>query len=257
MNDHSAPWIRMLAAQTRAQFLQLWRIPIFSILTIGFPVLFYLFFGLSAGNHPFEGTTAGAYIMVSLAAYGVLLATGGNFGTALAADRGERRDLLMRVTPLRPWIAITSRALVALGYALISMLLLFLVARLAGGVRLPLLSWFSLVVRLLLGALPFLFLGTFLGYALSPRSAAAVVNLGFVALAFLSGLFEPIKFLPNALQTIAHYLPTYWYAELGWGALGASHHPLTAAIGWLTLWGAVFLLLALRAYRKEESRRFV
>ena len=59
---------------------------------------------------------------------------------------------------------------------------------------------------------------TLLGIAMStvPRSektAAAVVNLPFVALQFISGVFVQYNSLPSGLRTIASIFPLKWLAQ--------------------------------------------
>ena len=40
-------------------------------------------------------------------------------------------------------------------------------------------------------------------------------------MAFAGGMWIPVDFLPDTIQAIAPYLPTYHYAQLALGAVGA------------------------------------
>src|SRR5690606_24683825 len=71
-------------------------------------------------------------------------------------------------------------------------------------------------------ALPFGALGLAIGYMFGPNSAPVVLNLLYMPMAFASGLWMPITVLPPVVQQIAAYLPTYHYAQLALGTVGAT-----------------------------------
>ena len=75
-------------------------------------------------------------------------------------------------------------------------------------------KWFTFAWTLFLG----LIACTLLGIAMSSvpksaKSAAAVVNLPFVALQFISGVFVPFWQLSSTLRTVASLLPLKWMAQ--------------------------------------------
>jgi ABC-2 type transport system permease protein len=114
----------------------------------------------------------------------------------------------------------------------------------------------QLVVRLLLGAVPFAALGFAIGYSVSAAAAPGVANLIYLPLSFASGLFIPLPSMPPFVQQVAPYLPTYHFAQLAWGAAGASAEPLLTSGLWLAGYAAVFLTIAARGYYAEEQRKF-
>lgn len=65
-------------------------------------------------------------------------------------------------------------------------------------------------------------LGLAVAYLISPNAAVAIVNVIYMLLAFASGFLAPMNQLPNFVQQLAVYLPTYHYAQLAWGAIGVS-----------------------------------
>jgi len=103
---------------------------------------------------------------------------------------------------------------------------------------------------------PFIALGFAIGYLSGPNVAPAAANLVYLPLAFASGLFLPLSQLPAFVQHIAPYLPAYHYGQLAWSAVGAASEPLWVATAWLAGFTVLFLAIALRAYRREESRKF-
>ena len=112
------------------------------------------------------------------------------------------------------------------------------------------------IARLLAGSLPFIALGFAIGYLSGPHAAPAVANLIYLPLAFASGFFVPVGQLPGFAQAIAPFLPTYHYAQLAWSALGAGSETLGTSLLWLAGYTALFLTLAVRAYRREERAKF-
>ena len=72
-----------------------------------------------------------------------------------------------------------------------------------------------------LGVLPFCAIGMFVGSLVSGQAAPAIVNLIFLPMAFLSGLWLPLQFLPKFLQQIAPIWPAYHLAQLALPRVGA------------------------------------
>ncbi len=62
--------------------------------------------------------------------------------------------------------------------------------------------------------------------------------------------------MPEFIQQLAPYLPTYHYGQLAWGAAGASAESLPTSLLWLAAYTTVFLALAARGYYAEEQRKF-
>lgn len=251
-----APVGPMVLEQTRAQALQLLRSPIYSMFSLALPVIFWLFFGLPNAHETIGGISAGAFLLASFGAYAVSNVMLFTFGITIAMERGRKQDVLMRATPLRPAVYLASRIVAAVLFAIAALAILSVFAVLTGGVTLRPDQWFSLYWRLLIGALPMLTMGFAIGYLVSPNAAPAVVNLIGLPMYFASGIFVPISQLPDFIQRIAPYLPTYRYGQLAWGAVGYPADPPLTALLWLAGYTAIFLAITLRAYRVEESRKF-
>jgi ABC-type Fe3+/spermidine/putrescine transport system ATPase subunit len=90
---------------------------------------------------------------------------------------------------------------------------------------------------------------------MGPNSAPPIVNLIYLPMSFLSGLWIPFEILPPVVKTIAPFLPAFHLGQLALGAIGAgagtpawSH---VAALGGFTLIG---LGLAFWGYRRDEDR---
>jgi ABC-2 type transport system permease protein len=90
----------------------------------------------------------------------------------------------------------------------------------------------------------------------NPNAGGVAVNLVALPLYFAAGVFRPVDQLPQVIQQVAPYLPSFRYAQLAWSAVGATNAaPLRQDLLYLAAWTVVLALLAVRAYRLEESRR--
>jgi ABC-2 type transport system permease protein len=252
--------MRMVVLQSRAEFLKLFRVPAFSVTSIVLPAMFYAFIGLGQASQPLAPglhVTFGAYFLASMALYGVANVMVLGFGISLANERGQKQDLLMQSTPLPAPVFFIAKALSALVIAFMALVVLALLAYLAGGVRLDVSQWLTLGWRAMVCAIPFVGLGFGLGYLASPNSAPAVTNLIYLPTAFASGLFFPLRLLPQFLQNLAPYLPLYRGAQLVWDSVGT---PIDTSLGadWLYMgaYTVIFFGLALWAYRRDQSRKF-
>lgn len=244
-----------LVAQTRCEFLRLWRQPSFILPSVLFPLMFFTFFGLPRVHQHIAGMPAGPYLLSSFGAVSMTSVMLFSFGVGVAAERAGKIDVLMRASPLRPWIYLLARILMALAFGALILTTLFTYGALVG-IRQPLADWFLLGLALLLGAVPFLALGYGIGYRASASAAAPIVNLIWAPLSFASGLFVPLPFLPGVVRSIAPFLPSYRYAQLARGAVVGTPDPMWQNFAWLLAYGALFTVLALVAYRSDQRRKF-
>jgi ABC-2 type transport system permease protein len=252
-----APLGRMLLVQAWSEIRIRWRIPAFSLTIVALPVLFFTFFGLPFARQTLpNGTSLGAYLLASFAAYSVGSVMVFGFGIGVSTERGLKVDVLMRATPMPPAIAILAKVLNALAYGLLSLVVLIGYGIVVGGVRQDVTVWLDMIAWLLVGSVPFIALGFAIGYLCGPNVAPAVANLVYLPLSFASGLFMPLPQLPGFVRAIAPYLPAYHYGQLGWRAIGANTEPLPVSLAWLAAYTALFLLIAVHAYQREESRKF-
>jgi ABC-2 type transport system permease protein len=195
-------------------------------------------------------------VLASLATYSVVNVALFSFGVTVATERGNKIDALLRAAPMRPYAPIVAKTVSAAVFAVFSLLVLYSVAYLVGGVRMDAGNWFTLTWHLLLGMIPFLLMGFAFGYLASPNAAVAVVNLIFLPMSFASGIFVPLQQLPDFIQKIGPYLPMYPLGRLAWNSIGLKYDDLWKSPVELAIWGLVFLVLTLWALRREDNRRF-
>ena len=238
---------RIYALEAKYEFLKLLRMPAYAIPTIAFPLLFYVFFGLAFGTGQMAGPVRmSTYLLATYGAFGVIGASLFGFGVGVAIERGQGWMLLKRATPMPPLAYFTAKMIMALTFSSIIVLGLFALGAAFGGVAMPTLTWITLAAVLVSGALPFCAFGLALGYFCGPNSAPAVVNLLYLPMAFLSGLWIPVQALPGILQKLAPTLPPYHFSQLALAQVGAqSGPPIWVSILYLVGFTILSLILAL------------
>lgn len=245
----SSSW-RIFRLETRNELLKMLRLPAYLLPTVLFPVLFYLIFGVLLAKG--EGKSA-TYLLATYGTFGLLGATFFGLGIGLAIERGQGWLLLKRATPMRPLLHFAARILVSslIGGAVI---LLLFVAGAATRVDLPLLTWLRLFLVLLVGALPFSAIGLAFGHWLGPNSAPAVLNVIYLPLAFLSGLWMPITMLPAKVQQLAQFLPPYHASQLALQTLGmAKETQVYPSVLMLAVTTALALFAARAGQRRDRG----
>jgi ABC-2 type transport system permease protein len=208
---------RTFLRQVQVEFAATLRAAEFVGGALAIPVILYAMFGLPVASQILpDGTRVGAMMAVSFSAYGVVSLSIFTFGDELAKERGRGWTRTLRATPLSEGIHLAGKTVMALGHSLLIVVLIALVATLAGGVDLPLSSWIRVAAMLLVGVLTFSTIGFALAYLVRPKAASMIANLVFLPLSFCSGFFFPLQQLPDFLQRVAPYLPTYHYGQLAW-----------------------------------------
>ena len=239
--------------EARSEFLRVLRTPGFALPTLLFPTMFCVFFGLLFGKGG-DGHIA-TYVLASYGTFGVMAPALFGFGVGVSMER-ERGILAMkRVTPMPPMAYLFAKAVMAMLFALIIVLLLFALGAIFGGVVLPPGEWIGLAVALVLGALPFCALGLVVGVHVGGQASAAIVNLIYLPMSFLAGLWIPLAMLPHWLQQFAVVLPTYHLSQLALGILHLDARGTFAGhVAYLAVFTAACAAVALRGWRRITDR---
>jgi ABC-2 type transport system permease protein len=201
--------------ESKTELLKMARLRQYSLSTIGFPLMFYCFFGLAMASNTHVGAiSASQYLLASYGAFGVMGATLYAFGVGVAVERGLGWLEVKRASPMPPAAYLLAKAVVSVTFGAAVVTLLFALGALFGGVRMPAAQWTVLWTVLVAGAIPFGAIGLAIGSFAGPNSAGGIVNMIYLPLGFLGGLWMPIDFLPKSLQQVAHFLPSYHFGQL-------------------------------------------
>ena len=243
--------LNLYSLETKFEWFKTIRNPMFALPVILFPVLFYLFFGVLF-NHG-NGDNA-IYLLCTYGVFGIIGPALFSFGAGLATERGQGWLSIKEVSPMPPSAQIVARTAVSVFFSILIVLILGLVATLLGGVILRLDQALIITIILVAGGLPFCLLGLILGLTIKADSAPAIVNLIYLPLSFLSGLWIPINALPDFLQSFAQFLPPYHLAQLSLKVVGLDLGQSVAShIGVLAAFTFGFFILTLLAYRRKAT----
>lgn len=250
----------MLAEQVRADLIAFSRRPETLFFTVFLPVIFLVLFEAIFGDQQVRGA-GGMEIPQSTLQVPAFMAMGvisASF-VALAITVVNRRETgifkRVRGTPAPAWVLIAGQVVTSLVIAVLMVVVMLLLGRLAYGVRVDAehLPW--LVLSVLIGAAVFSCLGMALA-AITPSSEAAppLANVVVLPLYFISGVFVPVQALPDWLSRISGFLPVGPFVTVITWPYDAIGDPPWREVAILIAWGVVGLLVAARMFRWTPRR---
>ena len=227
----------------------------FAFSVIGFPVVFFLLFGLANRNELFHGHPVARYLVVSYSCFGAMGAAFFAVGVGLAYERGHGWLELKRISPMPTAAYLFSKIFASIVFALVIVAVLITIGLATTNMRISILEGLHLAVVIAGGVVAFASMGVLAGLLIPPSSAASTINFIYLPLSLCGGLWMPIEALPNWLQSFARLLPSYYYSRLGLHALG--YFDESETVGWLVLAGyaIVFTIASAIVFRKQEAAR--
>ena len=235
-------------AEARSECLRYMRAPAFMLPVILFPTLFYLLFGIVMGRS--EGIDAARYLLASYSIFGVMSPGLFGFGVSLALERDGGLLTYKRALPMPPGAYLLGKALMAMVAAAVVVLLLLGMGVLIAHVSLTPRQAALLLATGVLGVLPFCALGMLVGTLIKGQGAPGMLNLVYLPMSFLSGLWIPLPMLPKFLQQIAPMWPSYHLHQLGLQALGLEPGDAIRHVLILLGFAVVFFSIAARRLRR-------
>jgi len=232
---------RILLLETHAECLRLLRAPAFSVPTLGFPLMFYLLFGVLIGPRHVDAAAARA-VLASFVVFGVMAPGLFGVGVTLALDRERGLLELKRALPMPAGVYLGAKLAAAMILATIVSVALLVLALVVAQVGLLLWQASLLLVLALLGVLPLCGLGLLIGTLVKGQAAAAVINLIYLPMSFLSGVLIPLQSLPQGLARLAPLWPAYHLRQLALQAVAVqpATHPEAHLLPLLAVAGVFF-----------------
>jgi ABC-2 type transport system permease protein len=224
------------------------------VFTLVMPSVFFLLFGTDSS---YRDERAGhgnvtAYVMVSMAVYGAMIATTSG-GAMVATERALGWSRQLRLTPLRPVAYVAIKVAVAMAMGLVAIVTVFVVGTVVGA-DLPVGRLVACGVLAWICTLVFAAFGLFMGYLLPSENVMQVLGPSLALLSFAGGLFLPLDQMSDVFATIATFTPAYGVGVLSRAPFGEDTGSLGLAAVNITAWAAVFVLGAAWRMSKDTER---
>lgn len=203
-------------SDAKYESLRLLRTPAFAVPILFMPILFYTLFGVLLMGARSGGALANL-MFVGWTVYGVMGPGLFGFGILVAVERNMGLLTFKRALPMPTGSYLAAKLMMAYVFAVAVMAILVTLGVTLGHVTLGADKLLRVAAVMSLGVFPACAVGLFIGAWAPSSSAAAIANIVYLGMAFLSGLFFP---LPPSLKTFQPIWPTYHLAQLALGSAG-------------------------------------
>jgi ABC-2 type transport system permease protein len=187
------------------------------VFTFALPVILLVIFGsIFHGTVDHTGVSFRQYFTAGIIASGIMSVTFVNLGIGIAMERDDGTLKRLAGTPIPKAAYFAGKALSGLVISVVEVVILLAIGVGLYGLKLPSTPerWLTFGWVFLLGVASC----TLLGIAASAvprsaRSAAAVLNLPYLVLQFISGVYFPFNGLPKVMQDVAAIFPLKWMCQ--------------------------------------------
>ena len=180
------------------------------IFAVILPLIVLVILGFLYGTSPATDGADYTFLEQSIGALcAISVCAGGLMGLPLVVAEYRERKILKRfqVTPISPRMLLTVELLIYVLYALVSLITLLLVSRLAWGVQLRG-SWIGFIGSWLLTVLSTLSIGMMVGgIAKNAKSASVIACILYFPMLIFSGATLPFEVMPEIMQKIISVFP--------------------------------------------------
>ncbi len=186
------------------------------VFTFTFPAIILVLLGSIFDQQYQNGVTAGQVFAASMIAAGVVATSFNNLGINVALNREDGTLKRLRGTPMPPAAYFIGKIILVAVASLAEVVLMLAVGMLLFGVKLPSEAdrWFTFLWVFVLSVVACSLLGIAISsIAGSAQSAAAVTNVPYIALQFMSGVYIPIDGVPEWMRDIGSLFPIKWAAQ--------------------------------------------
>ena len=257
--------LKPYAKETKYEFLRLLRARSFSFSTIGFPVCFYLLFGVVAAGGGAESSQRATYLLATYAVFGLVGSSLFGLCSTIANERAQGWLELKQASPMPRMAYLLAKLLTAMAFALIIFGILLLCGTTMAHVHFTFTQIVKLMATVILGVFPFASMGILLASLVPPNASIGFVNLIYLPMSFLSGLWFPLLGLPRWIQKMAPVWPTWHLGQLALHDVGlpftamqatgvTSQWSVAGHVIWLAVFSAVCLAIAARRFRASAMK---
>ncbi len=212
--------LRAYAKEVQYESLRMLRSPAFAIPFLLLPVPVYLFFGVMlAGPAVAKNPGVANYLFSGFSVFAVMGPALFGAGCALALERDAGFLKLKRALPAPGGAYLIAKMLVSMIFGALAMASMLAAAIAADTVSLTIGQLLIITVVMIVGAVPFCAISLLIGAYASGSSAPAFLNMVFLPMLWLSGIFIP---LPKFLETWAIIWPAFHLNQVALGSAGVA-----------------------------------
>ena len=242
---------RLIARQVRYENTAFWRNPAAAFFTFAFPLIFMVLFNLILQGN-FGSQNAAEFFTPAIITFSIVNACYTSIAMTVSLARDEGILKRVRGTPLPGWAYLVARMLHAVLVAMLLVVIVAVVGRVAFDVPLPIGQLPLLLVALVVAGASFCALGLAMA-GLIPNAAAApaIVNATVLPLYFISDVFIQMDD-SSVLSTIGNLFPIRHLANVlqaVWSPVLRPFDPIDLV--WIAAWGVLGLVVAMRTFTWE------
>ena len=210
--------VRAYLVEAKYESLRMLRAPAFAVPFLLVPVALYAFFGALAGSGSASNPNVPTFLYTGFSTFAAMGPAMFGFGLALALEREQGVFKLKRALPMPPPAYLFAKVLMAMFFTVLGAVSIAVAALALGRIQFSGARMVGILLILIAGTIPFCSIGLFIGARVSGRTAPAVVNVAYLAMVYLSGLFIP---LPASVRWIALFSPAFHLNQLCLAMAGA------------------------------------
>lgn len=237
--------------QSKAEMLRMFRNPYYIFWSLTMPILFYFVF-TKVMNVTKDDPVLNAHFLMSMTAFSVMGSSIMTLGIRLVEERAQGWTTFMRVTPLSSYTYFAAKIVGQTIVHVFSILVIFTAGALVNKVTLSVGEWLLSGGWILLGSLPFLWLGVLLGTMKRVDTAVGVSNILYMGLAITGGMWMPIDIMPEVVQWIGKSLPAFHFGNGAWSII-RGNAPDWMNIVMLAAYLVLFMILSTYIRRRQEA----
>ncbi|MFZ0446951.1 MAG: ABC transporter permease [Bacillus sp. (in: firmicutes)] len=240
--------------QCKMEILRILRNPYYVFWSLFMPIVFYIVFTRIFNSGLENRQEWQAHYLMSMASFSVMGSAIMTLGIRLVEERTQGWSMFMRITPLSDYQYFFAKMVAQTVIHLFSILVIFTAGALINGISLSISEWFFCGVWLLFGSLPFLALGTIVGLMKRVDTAAGVSNMVYMILALCGGMWMPLDIMPNFVQTIGKWLPSYHFGNGAWEIVRGGNPEWT---NFILIIGYLLLFMVISGYIRKRQEAAV
>lgn len=244
--------MKTLWNECRVEALRVFRNQYFIFWSLIIPIVFYVLYTKVMIQSVSDPVVWEKHFLMSMTAFSVMGSSIMTLGLRLVQERNQGWTMYLRTTPVSGVVYFIAKMAGQTAVHAVIIIVIFASGGLINGISMHIIEWVTAGVWILLGAIPFLALGSLIGTMKKSDTASGISNLIYLALAVMGGIWMPIESLPGLLQKMATWLPSYQYGAGAWSII-RGEVPNRGGILILIAYTIVFMILSIQRRRFQEA----